>query len=136
MATDFGRDTSCTTGRRTGRISRGPRLVAEAIFRRLSTPRGRLRGGKEEQNYGLDLTDLVGQASSKAYVASLPGLIAVECEKDPRVQRADVTVVKTVEAGATGLDVTVVGITSAGPFTLKVAVSEVTVALLGLQGDG
>lgn len=136
MAVDFGRDTSCTTGRRTGRLSSGPRLVGEAIFRRLSTPRGRLRGGKDEQNYGLDLTDLVGQCSSKAYVASLPGLIQTECEKDTRLIRADVTVTATVVGPTTTLDVVVVGITSAGPFTLRLAVSEVTVALLGLDGSG
>ena len=42
--TDFGFDTSCTTALRTGRFSSGPRLVAEACFRRLSTLRGTLRG--------------------------------------------------------------------------------------------
>jgi phage baseplate assembly protein W len=134
MATDFGRDTSCTTGRRTGRIVTGPRLVAEAIFRRLTTPRGRLRGGKGEQNYGMDLTDLIGQATSKARVAAMGGQIATEVEKDDRILSADVSVVATDIGPGVELTITVRStLKSGGTFELVLGVSEVTVTLLGVS---
>lgn len=130
MATDFGRDTSCTTGRRTGRLVSGARLVGEAIFRRLSTPRGRLRGGKGEQNYGLDLSDLIGEGTSKAKLRSFEQRIATEAEKDERVRAAEVTVVDTSSGPGVELTISVVGRTADGPFTLRIGVTEATVALL------
>lgn len=131
MATDYGRDTSCTTGRRSGRLVTGPRLVAEAIYRRLTTPRGRLRGGKDEQSYGMDLTDLIGQATSRARVAAMGGQIALEVEKDARILSADVSVVATDIGPGVELTVTVrATLREGGSFVLVLAVSEATVALL------
>jgi len=70
--TEFGRDISCTTSLRTGRYSTGLRLVAEAAFRRLSTRRGTLQGGVDEENYGLDLSSLIGSTATEADAAGLP----------------------------------------------------------------
>lgn len=130
---DFGRDTSVTTGRRSGRLVSGPRLVGEAIFRRLSTPRGRLRGGKDEANYGIDLTTKIGSLSSKAQEAALPGQIRLECLKDPRLLDVDVTVLVTRAGPVTTIDVAIIGRTALGPFDLRLRVDEVTVAMVGLE---
>ena len=130
MSTDFGRDTSCTTGRRSGRIVSGPRLVGEAIFRRLSTPRGRLRGGKGEQNYGIDLTDYVGRAASRAQLAAMPGQIALEVAKDERILSSEVTVAAETVGPAIELTIVVRARTSVGPFTLRLGITETTVVLL------
>lgn len=132
--TDFGTDTSCLTGLRTGRLASGVQLVAEAIYRRLSTPRGMLRGGDDEANYGIDLADMIGQVSTPSQVAALPGQIQSEVKKDERVQ--EVTVTATAATGSAG-DVTwaisIECTTALGPFSLVLSVNAVTVELLNLQ---
>ena len=131
----FGRETSCTTSLRTGQFVSGVRLVAESDYRRLTTPRGMLRGGEEEQNYGLDLTDLIGSVTTKKDAASLEGRIRNELMKDERHLTIDVTVIATVEGAATAFDITIEAVTKAGPFTLAVRVDEVSVQLLGIKAE-
>jgi hypothetical protein len=133
MPTDFGRDISCTTELLPGRYATGARLVAEACYRRLTTPRGMLRGGDDEANYGLDLTELIGSASTKLDAAALGARIKAELLKDERLINVTVEVVRTLDGAATQFDVTVNGETDAGPFDLQLAVSEVTVELLGIE---
>lgn len=132
----FGRDTSCTTGLRHGRFVTGPRLVAESVYRRLTTPRGMLRGGEEEQNFGLDLTELVGSASTPALAAALPGRIEAEVRKDERIESVEAAVVATTTGPLTSYAITVRAVTAEGPFTLSIAASEVTVQLLGIEAEG
>lgn len=132
MATDFGRETSCTGSIRTGQFVSGARLVAEADYRRLNTPRGMLRGGEEEQDYGLDLNDLIGSASTKADAASLEGRIRNELTKDERHLTVSVGVVVTTEGPATAFDITIDATTKDGPFTLAIRVTEVTTSLIGI----
>lgn len=133
MSTTLGRDTSCTTDLRTGRTVTGARLIAEAAFRRLSTPRGMLRGGEDEANYGFDLTTKIGSTTSNSDLRSLPSQIKGEVRKDERIE--DVQVVVTKQSLGPGvylvIDITIA--TADGPFALKLGVSEVTVALLGIQ---
>lgn len=133
MTTSFGRDTSCTDSLRTGRFASGVRLVAEACYRRLTTPRGKLRGGEEEANYGFDLNDLVGSTASTSDEAALPGKIESELAKDPRVESVAVTVLATRTGPATTFQIAVEVVTGAGPFTLNIGISEVSVELLGIQ---
>lgn len=130
--TDFGRDTSCTAakGLRSGRLSNGARLVAEALERRLSTTRGTLRGGEQEANYGINLAEEIGATTSPE---ALSAKIKAEAAKDERIERTDVVVVKTTDGPAISYAVTVTGYTAAGPFTLRLAVSEVKVELLGIE---
>ena len=132
MATNFGTDTSCTTALRTGRLVSGVRLVAEAAYRRLSTPRGMLRGGDDEANYGIDLADEIGQSNPAATAASLPGRIEAELLKDERIDQVDATVTVTVDGPSTSFSVVIECQTGEGPFSLQLAVSDVTVALLGI----
>ncbi len=133
MATDYGRDVRCTTSLKTGRFVSGVRLVAEACFRRLTTPRGMLRGGDEEANYGLDLTELLGATNLRGVEASLPGRIRAELEKDPRVEEVTVDVlVTTTPAGDSTFSITIDVVTGLGPFTLQLLASAVTVEILGI----
>lgn len=133
MAVDFGKDTSCTTSLRAGRYASGARLVAEAAYRRLTTPRGMLRGGDEEATYGLDLTDLVGSGTTKHDAAALGARIKAELLKDERIIDVDVEVIATIVGAGTHFTVTVDAETDAGPFDLKLGVNEVGVELLGLS---
>ena len=129
--TNFGRDLSCMTGLRTGRFATGARLVGEAAFRRLTTPRGALRGGEEEQNYGLDLTELIGSTSPKATAASLPGRIRAELLKDERIEEVSAEVTDVSDGVSTRFDIVIEALTSEGPFELQLLVDGVTVELLG-----
>jgi len=134
--TELGRDISCTTSLRTGRFSTGARLVAEAAYRRLTTPRGTLRGGEDEANYGLDLTELIGSTNPAELAVSLPGRIRVELEKDERIDSVEVSIASsTTSGGLTSFSIEIIAITSDGPFTLQLAASAVTVELLGISTE-
>lgn len=136
MAVDYGTDTSCMASLRTGRLVSGARLVAEAAYRRLTTPRGTLRGGEEEANYGLDLTACIGSAQTAADRAAMPGRIAMELSKDERVIETRATVTESTDGPATSWDVLIECGTTAGPFALRLGVSEVSVTVLGLDAEG
>ncbi len=133
---DFGRDTWCLDELKTGRWVTGPMLVAQAFYRRLRTPRGVLRGGEAEENYGLNLPGLIGASNPKTLAATLPGKILAEGKKDERIDSVEVTLVSTTVGPATTFDITIVGQTALGPFTLVVRASAVTVALLGVTAEG
>jgi hypothetical protein len=131
--TDFGRDVSCgASGLRTGRLARGTTLLAEAIYRRLTTPRGTLRGGDEEGIYGEDLTAYVGR-NDRGLEFALPGIIRTELLKDERIFEVTSTVVRTVNGPAVSFTITIDCVSAAGPFSLKLAVSEVSTTLLGIS---
>jgi len=131
--TDYGRDVSCTTSLRSGRTVSGTRLVAEACYRRLTTPRGMLRGGEEEANYGLDLTELVGHSNPARLAASLPSKIRSELTKDERIVDATVTVETVTDGPSTSFIVTIeVETDDAETFDLVLSVSDVSVELLGI----
>lgn len=134
MTTNFGRDTSCLQSLRTGRFVSGVRLVAEAAYRRLTTPRGMLRGGEAEANYGLDLLDMLGKATTAALKAAMPGRIENELEKDERIETSRATILESKETnGAVTWDITIDCETAEGPFALQLRVSEVTIELLGMS---
>jgi hypothetical protein len=133
--TNFGRDTSCTTGMRTGQLVSGVRLVAEASYRRLSTPRGSLIGGEDEANYGLDLAGKIGSAATHDEVAALPAQVEAELLKDARIETVNVTIVQTITGPSAAWTVTVEATTALGPFSLVLGVADVTVQLLGVQTE-
>lgn len=135
MTTSFGRDIACTTTLRTGRYATGFRVVAEAIYRRLTTPRGLLRGGEEEQNYGLDLMSLVGSVNTRGDAASLEGRIKTELSKDERIESVTASVLETTVGPAKSFAITINVVTAAGPFELQIGVDDVTVELLGIRED-
>jgi len=135
MTANFGRDTSCTSSLKTGRFVTGARLVAEAAYRRLTTPRGMLRGAEEEANYGIDLAELIGNVNPKAAAAALPERIRAELSKDERIDSVAVDVLISVVGPATTFVITVTCGTAAGPFELQLEASDVTVELLGIKTE-
>lgn len=130
---DFGLDTSCTTELRTGVLVTGKRLLAEACFRRLITPRGMLVGSEDEENYGLDISQLCGRLQSEADRASIPGQIANELTKDDRVQAVDATVLATKTGPGWTYQITISVTSDVGPFELTVGVDAVSAQLLGIK---
>jgi phage baseplate assembly protein W len=130
--TSFGRDTSCTDGLKAGRYVKGLRLVAEACYRRLTTPRGTLR---YDLNYGFDLAQFIGAANSRALEVSLPGRIRNELLKDERVEAVEAEVLVTTDGPATTFEITISVDTAEGPFSFQVGIGAVTVELLGISED-
>ncbi len=102
----------------------GFRVVAEAVFRRWTCPRGRLIN---YPNYGYDLGQHVNQDMSARDIAGMVANLEAEAKKDQRVAGATVVAV----LGSDGV-LTVTGTidTAQGPFTLTVAASAVSVQLL------
>lgn len=124
---DFGSDLSCvfdlesTCAPVTGRT-----LLAQAIARRLITPRGRLI---DDPNYGTDLTNMINADMSQRDISALIAAIRAEVMKDERV--AAVTVKVTPPPKLTGTYEIAIGLTDAdGPFVMTVAASSVTLELL------
>lgn len=133
---ELGKDVSCTTSRRTGRYATGARLVAEAFYRRLTTPRGMLRGGEEEAIYGLDITELIGSSKTKSDIAAIPGRILAELQKDERAERVGVEVLELPQTnGDLKLQITISAHCADGPFELVIKASAVTAELVGITAE-
>jgi hypothetical protein len=130
---NFGVDLSCTTGIRSGVLVSGVLLVAESAYRRLTTPRGMLYGGEDEQNFGLDIVGILGTAGTPDEAASIPAQIEAELLKDARISAVTANITSTKSGPAVTWGINVQATTDDGPFTLVLAVSDVTVQLLGIS---
>ena len=129
---NFGTDTSCLDSLNTGRMASGLQLVAESVYRRLTTTRGTLFGGDDEANFGLNLEDVIGQVTTPSAAAALPGQIEAELQKDERIESVTATVVPVISGPSTSWTITIAAQTALGPFSLVLSVSEVTTQLLGI----
>ena len=119
MATDYGTTIACVNDLvAPSRFVSGQRAVAEAIARRLQTPRGALI---DSRDYGFDLRDYVNADLTRPQMAALLGSVTAECQKDERVESADVTI---RFLGETELRVTINLMTAVGPFTLVMSIDQ------------
>lgn len=125
----YGLDLACVSDLDPGFvIVTGRRLLAEAIARRLQTPRGTLI---DDGNYGYDVVGELGDDLAPSDLGRIAAAIEAECAKDERVVSARATVTLQVPGQPlNGLIVTVLLQDGSGPFPLVLAVSSVTVALL------
>lgn len=105
-------------------MATGNQVVAEAILRRWSTPRGKLI---DDPDYGFCIMDLVSDDLDKRALSYTQQQLSQEAEKDERVRSANVSVVMT-PSGVVNINATIT--TSAGPFRLVAQVTEVSVSLL------
>lgn len=134
MTTGFGRDTWCADALQPGRLVSGNTLLAQALYRRWTTPRGTLRGGDEEAVYGIDVVGMVGSLALPQLLASMPDMMRAEALKDDRVADCRVTVVRTTASDGTVTIYPSAVVTPADgneSFTMTLAVTDVTVTLLG-----
>ena len=106
----------------------GEPMLARAIARRLTTPRG---GLFYDPDYGYDVRALLLDGLTPAKLASARASIAAEVEKDERVASAAVTF--THDTTAERLTITIEIETDEGPFDLVLSVDAVTVDLLSPQ---
>lgn len=89
----YGADLSCWGSLSTGRVTSGAELVAQALYRRITTPQGVLGilGGDEESAYGFDIVEYVGAVGDEVAIASLPPRVRAEALKDDRIGSCSVT---------------------------------------------
>lgn len=133
---NYGTDTYMFDSLRTGRMATAVDLLAQACYRRLTTPRGTLDDGEEGAVYGLDVCDFVGRTSTADAAVSLPAAVEAELAKDDRI--AEVLVTATITTATDGtdaidLEVSVVPFDEAiNTFQLTLAVSAVSVSVLGV----
>lgn len=129
MATDFGSDISVFPDLDPGfGIITGTRVVAEAVAKRLLTPRGVLAGAP---HYGFDVRALVNEYIRDRDQARLQSAIEREAEADERVKRASCQI--SYDSIAQVMHITVGIETDAGPFSLVLGVTAVSVTLLQLR---
>lgn len=128
-----GRDTYCVDSLQPGRWARGTTLVGQRLYHRLITPKGTLRGGEDEADFGCDLSEYVGQTDPRTLDTALPVRVRNELLKDPAVDAVSVTATRTVAGGEVAWTITVRAETTEGDVELIVAVSSVTVELLGVS---
>jgi len=126
MTTDFGRDTFCITSRKTGRYASGRMLLGQRLVHRFITPRGQLRGGQAEANFGLDLAGLVGAATDDDLESSIGPRIQNEALKDEQVESLTVGVEQTEAATEITWTFTLDVQSALGPFKLVLVVDDVT----------
>ena len=130
----YGKDIDCADSLHPGRYATGARLVAQAAYRRLITPRGALRGGDDESIYGFALVQIIGRMTGPGAELTLKRQIEAELLKDDRLASVDITISSTTDTtGAVSYLIDVHGTTADGPFDLTLDVSEVGVTLVGLE---
>lgn len=128
-----GLDTYCLDSLEPGRMATGVELVAQRCYHRLITPRGMLRGGEEEADFGMDLAGFIGSTEDSALESMLPVRVQNELLKDPTVDAVKVIANRTEIGGRVSWDLTVRVQSAAGPFDLILAVDDLTVEMLGIR---
>lgn len=124
MAVSLGSDLSCVAdidpagGEVTERL-----LLAQALIRRLTTPRGRLI---DDANYGYDLNQWLNADVSPAELAQIQSQSQAECLKDERCQSATVTVTFLANV----MIVSIALVSALGPFQLVASINGITPQLL------
>lgn len=124
MATDLGTAIDCVTdvGARFTFVS-GKKALANAIARRLITPRGTLSW---DADYGSDVRSFLNRGSTQQARFAIGAAVNDECLKEERVDSCS-TDVEFV--GATLL-ITIQIVAAQGPFTLVLSVDSLTVTIL------
>lgn len=129
MTVDFGTDVSTPDAMDIDpmfRLVSGWRGLAEALSRRIITPRGTLL---DDPSYGYDVRSRLNDALTPGDLAALPAYIRREFESDERVEGAEVT----VAFARNTLTVRALITTAEGPFRLVLAVSSITAEVLAAE---
>jgi hypothetical protein len=127
--TDYGSDMSLLMDLDPmGTVITGRLLLAQALIRRWTTPRGRLL---DDPNYGYAVTDELNDDLGPADINQIAANMDAEAIKDERVVSSQTTVQFNP---ATGFLITTTIIDDgSGPFPLVLQISDVTVTILSQQ---
>ena len=124
-ATDYGTDLACVTDLDPNMAEiTGRRVLAEALARRLTCPRG---GLIDDPTYGYDLRAFLNADIDTPTLSRIAGQVAAECLKDERVVGCSASVLFP----SAGIMVVTVNVTDfAGPFPLVLSITAVNVTIL------
>jgi hypothetical protein len=111
-----------------GTVVTGRLLLAQALIRRWTTPRGRLL---DDPNYGYAVTDELNDDLSPTDLSDIADNMDAEAIKDERVVSSQTTVQFNQANG--WLITTSIIDDGAGPFPLVLQISDVTVTILSQQ---
>lgn len=134
MAIGYGTGMWCTDRIRSGRRATHRQVVAHALYRRLITPRGTLRGSEAAAAYGFDVSGYIGAVGDDIALRSLPSQVEAELSKDDRA--SSVSCVATLSTDASGLTSIVLEISAtladeSGDFAFTLSASALTTTILG-----
>lgn len=104
----------------------GRTALGQALARRLETPRG---GLFYDRDYGTDVREMVNDAATSAFAQQRQQQIEAEALKEERVGTATATVTYSPATSTAAIKLAVD--TAAGPFTFVLAVTSVSIAVLG-----
>lgn len=104
----------------------GRTALGQALARRLETPRG---GLFYDRDYGTDVREMVNDAATSAFAQQRQQQIEAEALKEERVGTATATV--TYSPATSTATVKLAVDTAAGPYTFILAVTQISIALLG-----
>lgn len=130
---DQGRDTSCVDSLTPGRLVSGKTLVGQRCYHRLITPKGKLRGGEDEANFGCDLPGFVGRTDDRQLPSMLPVVVRNELLKDPAVSAVRCIANRVDDAGSISWTLAISIDTTTGTVDLVVSVDALDVKLLGIS---
>lgn len=123
----YGRDMSCATDLDPGTDVEGMTVLAQAILRRLDTPRG---GLVDDPDYGYDLKQALNKGSTAAEINALGMRIRNEITKDDRVSLVTVTVTPRDQRGsALSVRIRVTPKNATEPFSMTLAVTSAAVVM-------
>jgi len=126
MTVDFGTDLSCTDDLdETMKEISGQDVLAQAIYRRLTTPRGQLI---DDPDYGIDVRSFLSRGVDAGKLREIEGTIRQEVLKDERV--ANVTAKATIDYKTYSITVSLIVTTGDGPFRLVFSITADTVEFL------
>lgn len=135
MSVGYGKDMWARDQILTGRYATGAELVAQAIYRRLTTARGTLIDGDDGQVYGTDISDFVGMVGPDSAIDALPDVVSAEVLKDDRIESVDVTpAIVRDSAGLATVTLEIIGRLrdSEDDFTLTLAVGDAGTVIVGV----
>ena len=134
MATtyDYGHDLSCTDDLTAAMVEvDGLTTLAQALYRRLITPRG---GLIDDPNYGFDASSLIDEGVTNRKLALIASQIDAELVKDERVRTSKTTGSWRRDIGNVGAYTTSTLVTTAdGPFSLVLSITDVSVSILSIS---
>lgn len=132
MAVDFGFDLSCVDDlEEECRATSDPwTILAQALVRRWSTPRGMLL---DDPDYGTDLAEYVNEDVDELALVRIRAEVRAEALKDERVVDCTITE-STFDRESRRLTLAMSIEAAEGSLTLRVAVSDVSVSLLSVEG--
>jgi phage baseplate assembly protein W len=128
MADVLGTDIGCYPDLdSSGALVSGRTMLAQALARRLTTPRG---GLFYDTNYGTDLRLYLNEGMTNEAQSRIKAAVESECLKDERVSACSAEVSFSLQTQLLKVSISVD--TKAGPFSLTLAVSSLTVDLLAV----